>query len=134
MFSDVPEAAEFIDLYKQWNSAKKTESTYITGFFKHLREDGRLHPTAILYRGDYDGGDSGTVTGRLAFKDPASQTIPKHTKWAKPLRKGYIAPPDCCVINWDYSQGELRVIACLADEPAMIQAYRDGIDLHLKTG
>ncbi len=134
MFEDVPEAVKFVELFKRWNSAKKTESTYITGFFRHLREDGRLHPTAILYRGDYDGGDSGTVTGRLAFKDPASQTIPKHTKWAKPLRKGYIAPPGYCVMNWDYSQGELRVIACLAHEEAMIKAYRDNIDLHLKTG
>ena len=95
------------------------------------------HPTAILFRGDYGGNsndDSGTVTGRLAFKDPAFQTVPKHTKWAKKLRRGYIAPEGYTIVQWDYSQGELRVIACVAHETNMIQAYKDGIDLHLKTG
>ena len=136
MFEDVPEAVEFVKIFKEWNSAKKTESTYITGFLKHLREDGLLHPTAILYRGDYGGSndDSGTVTGRLSFKDPAMQTLSKHTIWAKKLRLAYPAPHGFCIVNWDYSQGELRVIACVADEPTMLQAYRDGIDMHLKTG
>ena len=136
MFEDVPEAVEFVKIYKEWNSAKKTESTYITGFLKHLREDGLLHPTAILYRGDYGGtgDDSGTVTGRLSFKDPAWQTLSKHTIWAKKLRLAYPAPEGYCIVNWDYSQGELRVIACVANEPTMIQAYHDGIDMHLKTG
>lgn len=136
MFEDVPEAVEFVKLYKEWNSAKKTESTYVTGFLKHLREDGLLHPTAILYRGDYGGSadDSGTVTGRLSFKDPAWQTLSKHTIWAKKLRRAYPAPEGYCIVNWDYSQGELRVIACVANEPTMIQAYHDGIDMHLKTG
>lgn len=137
MFSDHPEAQEFVSILKKWTSAKKTESTYVTGFLKHLREDGRLHPTAILYRGDWGGGgmdDSGTVTGRLAFKDPAAQTIPKHTIWAKKLRLGYTAPPGYKILQLDYSQGELRVIACVADELTMIQSYLDGIDMHLKTG
>lgn len=136
MFEDVPEAVEFVKIFKAWNSAKKTESTYITGFLKHLREDGLLHPTAILYRGDYGGSadDSGTVTGRLSFKDPAMQTLSKHTIWAKKLRLAYPAPEGYCIVNWDYSQGELRVIACVANEPTMIQAYHDGIDMHLKTG
>ena len=100
MFEDVPEAAKFIAILKEWSSAKKTESTYVSGFMKHLRDDGKLHPVAILFRGDYGGDsndDSGTVTGRLAFKDPAAQTLPKHTIWAKKLRKGYIAPPRLCV-------------------------------------
>ncbi len=135
MFEDVPEAKEFVAILKEWNSAKKTESTYVTGFMKHLREDGRLHPTANLYRGDYgNGDDSGTVTGRLSFKDPAFQTVPKHTKWAKALRECYPAPDGYCIVQWDFSQGELRVIACVANETTMIQAYKDGIDLHLKTG
>lgn len=137
MFSDDPEAEEFVSILRKWTSAKKTESTYVTGFLKHLREDGRLHPTAILYRGDWGGGgsdDSGTVTGRLAFKDPAAQTIPIHTIWAKKLRMGYTAPPGYKILQWDYSQGELRVIACVADEKAMIQSYLEGIDMHLKTG
>lgn len=137
LFEDVPEAAEFVGILKEWNSAKKTESTYITGFLKHLREDGYLHPSAILFRGDYGGDsndDSGTVTGRTSFKDPAFQTLSKHTFWAKKLRQAFIAPEGYVIMNWDYSQGELRVIACVAKELRMIQAYIDGIDMHLKTG
>ncbi len=61
-------------------------------------------------------------------------TIPKHTKWAKKLRKGYIAPPGFKVVNWDFSQGELRIAACVANEPNMIKLYREGIDLHMVTG
>lgn len=134
MFADVPEAKAFIDILKQWNSAKKTLSTYVIGFMKHLREDAKVHPTAVLYRGGYEGKDSGSVTGRLAFSNPAFNVLPKHTKWAKKLRKGYPAPGGYCMVSWDYSQGELRVIACVANELNMIQAYKDGIDLHLKTG
>ncbi len=73
-------------------------------------------------------------TGRLAFKGPAMQTNPKHTVWAPILRKGYPAPPGYVFVQWDYSQGELRVMACVANETTMIQAYKNGIDMHLKTG
>jgi hypothetical protein len=61
-------------------------------------------------------------------------TIPKHTFWAKKLRRGYIAPPGFVIVNWDYSQGELRIAACLANELNMIQLYKEGIDLHMITG
>lgn len=61
-------------------------------------------------------------------------TIPKHTKWAKKLRRGYIAPPKFKVVNWDFSQGELRIAACIANEHKMIQLYKEGIDLHMITG
>jgi len=136
MFEFNPKASNFVKVLKEWTSAKKTESTYVTGFLKHLREDGRLHPTAILYRGDYGGNndDAGTVTGRTSFKDPAFQTEPKHTKWAKKLRKGFPAPEGYAVVSWDYSQGELRVMACMSNCGGMINAYKQGFDLHLKTG
>lgn len=73
-------------------------------------------------------------TGRTSAKDPAYQTIPKHTKWAKPLRSVYIAPPGYVHMNVDYSQGELRIAACIANEISMIKAYKQGIDMHLITG
>ena len=61
-------------------------------------------------------------------------TIPKHTKWAKPLRSVYTVPPGMAILNMDYSQGELRIMACIADEHNMITAYKKGIDMHLVTG
>ncbi|HEY0818095.1 MAG TPA: DNA polymerase [Rhizobacter sp.] len=134
MFADHPDAKAFVDVMSALNGSKKTMSTYIVGFMKHLRSDGRFHPTYMLHRGDYDGGDSGTVTGRTSAKDPAYQTIPKHTKWAKKLREVYTCPPGMAILKADFSQGELRVTACVANERSMLETYRKGIDLHLRTG
>ena len=72
-------------------------------------------------------------TGRTSARDPAIQTLPKHSKWAKKLRKAYIAPPGHVILNVDFSQGELRICAVLANEPTMIKAYQAGIDLHAMT-
>jgi len=130
------DAAEFIRWYSAFNKATKTLNTYIVGFRKHLRSDGMFHPSYNMYKGDFGGrgDDSGTVTGRLSAQYPAYQTIPKHTKWAKPLRTVYIAPPGMAILKLDFSQGELRIIACVANEKAMLKAYTEGIDMHLKTG
>lgn len=94
MFSDNSEAKEFIDSFKEYGSVTKTLSTYVIGFLKHLRSDGKWHPNFMLFRGGYGGDDddAGTVTGRTSAKDPAVQTIPKHTRWSKRLRRAIIAP------------------------------------------
>lgn len=133
MFEKEPKAAEFVAILKEYQSAAKTLSTYVTGFRKHLRSDGRFHPSYYLHRGNKDEGEGGTNTGRLSCKDPAFQTLPKHTKWAKKLRKCFVAPPGMVILSFDYSQGELRVIACIAGEANMIRAYRDDMDLHSLT-
>ena len=135
MFEDSPEAKSFVAMLKEFTSAKKTLSTYVDGFLNHLRSDGRFHATYMLFKGEYNGeDDSGTNTGRTSAKDPAVQTIPKHSVWAKYLRRGYIAPPGYVVVNWDYAQGELKIAACIAKEPTMIKAYQEGFDLHMITG
>lgn len=135
MFRKDEAAAAFIEAYEGFNGAKKTLSTYIIGFRKHLRSDGMFHPSYNMYKGDFGSGDAtGTVTGRLSARDPAYQTIPKHTKWAKPLRTVYVAPPGMAILKLDYSQGELRVTACVAQEENMLAAYKAGLDMHLKTG
>lgn len=137
MFTGVPEAAEFLKWYKELNSASKSLSTYVVGFAEHIRPDGRFHPSYALYKGDLygSGGDeAGTNTGRLSAQDPAVQTIPKRTKWAKHLRRCYPAPEGYDFWQIDYSEGELRVAACIADEPRMIEAYNKGLSLHAKTG
>lgn len=134
-FMDNPDAKEFIALLKESNSAGKTLNTFVTGFLKHLRSDGRFHASFRLARGDFDSTtkDSGTVTGRTSCSDPALQTIPKHTKWSKKLRRAIIPPPGKTILQLDYSQGELKITACIADEPVMLNAYRNGADLHAIT-
>jgi DNA polymerase I-like protein with 3'-5' exonuclease and polymerase domains len=134
-FASHPDAKELIGLLSELNSANKTMSTYVRGFMKHLRTDGRFHPHYMLFRGGYgsDDDDSGTNTGRTSAKDPAVQTIPKHTKWTKKLRRAFIPPPGKTILQLDYSQGELKIAACLANETAMINAYKQGKDLHAIT-
>ena len=137
MFSDHPKAGPFLKLLKEWTSCQKTLGTYVDGFLNHLRPDGKFHPTYALYAGSMFEGrddDAGTVTGRTSAKNPAIQTLPKHTKWAKRLRECYIALPGYKFFQVDYSQGELRVAACVAGETMMLDAYRNGVDLHALTG
>ena len=129
-FSDNEDAAPFVSKLKELNSAQKTLSTYIIGFMKYIRSDGKFHPT--FYLGNSDMG--GTNTGRTSARDPAIQTLVKHTKWAKPLRSVFVPPEGYALMSADFSQGELRVCACVANERKMINAYRKNIDMHLLTG
>ncbi len=132
-FKDIPEASEFIKLMGEYGSLTKTLGTYVRGFMKCVRSDGKFHPNYWFFVGDRDEGEGGADTGRLSVKNPAVQTIPKHTKWTKRLRECYIAPPGYVIVERDYEQGELKVIACLANETNMIDAYRKGMDLHVMT-
>lgn len=135
-FGDTPEAKKMVEVLSVMDGASKTRSTFVDGFLKHLRPDGRLHPSYMLFHGEFQGktDDSGTVTGRLSAKDPAFQIIPKKTKWAKRIRECYPAPEGMVVVVVDYSQGELKVVACVANEKNMLKAYEEGKDLHALTG
>ena len=139
-------AGKFVNILAELGKVDKVLSTYIgtknaagdyaKGFLSHLRPDGRFHSTYMLYAGAlFEGRDEtgGTVTGRTSAKNPAMQTLPKHSSWAKKLRKCFIAPDGMLCWQLDFSQGELRVAACLANEKAMIAAYRKGVDIHAKT-
>lgn len=135
MFDDDPVAMQFVSAFKEYNSAAKTHSTFVVGFLKHLRSDGRFHPTYMLAHADREGesgdaAEAGAVTGRTSLKDPAAQTIPKRTKWTKKLRRAFTAPPGYVILQLDFSQGELRIVAVIAEEPVMIKAYASGADLH----
>jgi DNA polymerase I-like protein with 3'-5' exonuclease and polymerase domains len=133
MFVGNDDARAMCTVLEAMNSATKTRSTFVDGFLKHLRPDGRLHPSYMLYHGafnDDEDDESGTVSGRLAAKDPAIQTLPKRTAWAKRLRECYEAPSGKLCFDADYQQGELRGAACIAPEPKMIAAYKEGMDLH----
>ena len=132
-----PSAKAFIDVMSEADGAAKTLSTFVEGFLKHLRPDGRFHPSYMLFHGGFgndDDDESGTVTGRLSAKEPAFQVTPKKTKWAKRIRECFIAPKGKVIVCIDYSQGELKVVACFAPEKTMIEAYLDGLDLHAVTG
>lgn len=134
---DHPEAVLMLDAMSEVSKARKTKSTFVDGFLKHIRPDGKFHSTYFLAKGEYEGHegeDGGTNTGRLSAKDPPFQVIPKKTIWAKRIRECFPAPKGKVMLSCDYSQGELKVVACWAPEPTMLQAYEDGLDLHAVTG
>ncbi len=141
---DTPVAGKFINSLEMLSSASKMRSTFVDGFLKHLRPDGRFHPSYMLFHGQYMDSDAekdeaGSTTGRLSAKDPAIQTVPKKTRpgmknWAKRIRECFVAPPGKVLVSFDYSQGELRVVACIANELNMLKAYAAGLDLHAVTG
>ena len=132
MFADHPDAGPVIAAMAELNSAQKMLSTYVHGFLAHLRPDGRFHPTYWLGKGFEHAGqdDGGTDTGRLSATDPAVQTIPKKNVWAKAIRRCFPASPGCIFFEVDFDQGELRVVACVAPERRMLDAFKNGMDLH----
>ncbi|HVN36091.1 MAG TPA: DNA polymerase I [Casimicrobiaceae bacterium] len=73
------------------------------------------------------------VTGRLASTDPNLQNIPVRTAEGRRIREAFIAPPGHVIVSADYSQIELRIMAHLSADPALVKAFRDGADIHKAT-
>jgi DNA polymerase I len=73
------------------------------------------------------------VTGRLASNDPNLQNIPIRTPEGRRVREAFIAPPGHVILSADYSQIELRIMAHISDDPGLLRAFADGIDVHKAT-
>jgi DNA polymerase I-like protein with 3'-5' exonuclease and polymerase domains len=118
-------AMQFLDLLLESRELHKMKSTYVDGIRERLRHssDGRIHSTWLLH---------GTTSGRLASRDPNLQNIPRpgSSKWSVPIRNVFQARKGYVFIEADYSQAELRGLAHLSEDPALIQVYVDGKDLH----
>jgi DNA polymerase-1 len=88
------------------------------------RRTGRVHTTYS---------QATAVTGRLASTDPNLQNIPVRTLEGRRIREAFIAPPGHVIVSADYSQIELRIMAHLSGDPALVKAFRDGADIHRAT-
>lgn len=75
----------------------------------------------------------GTITGRLSSSDPNLQNIPARTNEGKQIRSAFTAPPGYVIVSADYSQIELRLIAHFSQEPNLIEAFKQGKDIHKAT-
>ena len=73
------------------------------------------------------------VTGRLSSNDPNLQNIPIRTPEGRRVREAFVAPAGCVIASADYSQIELRIMAHISDDPALLQAFHDGLDVHRAT-
>ncbi|MEH6635964.1 MAG: DNA polymerase I, partial [Halioglobus sp.] len=74
-----------------------------------------------------------TATGRLSSSDPNLQNIPVRTEEGRRIRQAFIAPPGYRIVAADYSQIELRIMAHLSDDPGLVRAFTEGLDVHKAT-
>ena len=102
----------------------KLKSTYADGLLKEIGQDGRVHTTFQ---------NLVTATGRLSSTEPNLQNIPVRTDLGAEIRKMFVPEPGCVLVDADYSQIELRVLAHIADDQAMQKAFCDRVDIHTAT-
>ena len=102
----------------------KLKSTYADGLIKEIKEDGRIHTTFQ---------NLVTATGRLSSTEPNLQNIPVRTDLGAEIRKMFVPKPGCVLVDADYSQIELRVLAHIAGDKTMQEAFCSGVDIHTAT-
>lgn len=102
----------------------KLKSTYADGLLKVIGADGRIHTTFQ---------NLVTATGRLSSTEPNLQNIPVRTDLGSEIRKMFVPKEGCVLVDADYSQIELRVLAHIAKDETMCQAFNDGLDIHTVT-
>jgi len=106
-------------------SVAKLKSTYTDKLPQMVNaRTGRVHTTFA---------QATAVTGRLASSDPNLQNIPVRTAEGRRIREAFIAPPGHCLVSADYSQIELRIMAHLSEDPALVKAFHEGQDIHRAT-
>ena len=116
---------ELPQLVLEWRALQKLKSTYIDALPQVVHPvTGRVHTCF---------NQAVAATGRLSSSDPNLQNIPIRTELGREIRRAFVAAPGHLLISADYSQIELRVLAHLADEPALIDAFAAGEDIHERT-
>ena len=115
-----------VDEILEFRAVKKLLSTYIEPFPSYISPvDGRVHTTF---------NQALTATGRLSSSNPNLQNIPVRTERGKEIRKAFVpGMPDGLIVSADYSQIELRIMAHLSCDSHLVQAFRDGVDVHAAT-
>lgn len=115
---------EIVPLVLEYRRLTKLLSTYVVGLSKAISDDGRVHSTF---------NQTETRTGRISSLEPNVQNIPVRTRLGSEMRRFFVARQGYTLIDADYSQIELRLLAHIADDKAMKQAFLDGVDIHSVT-
>ena len=108
-----------------WRMLQKLRSTYTEALQAAIDpKTGRVHTSYMM---------AGAQTGRLASTDPNLQNIPVRTEEGRKIREAFIPEDGNVLVSADYSQIELRILAHMADIPALKKAFKDGLDIHAMT-
>ena len=108
----------------EYRMLTKLKSTYADGLLKVIADDGRIHTSFQM---------TVTATGRLSSTEPNLQNIPVRKKLGAQIRKMFVAGPDMVLVDADYSQIELRLLAHISGDEAMREAFLSGEDFHTHT-
>ena len=113
-----------VDMVLNYRTLAKLKSTYCDGLLKVVADDGRIHSSF---------NQTETRTGRISSTEPNLQNIPVRTELGRELRRFFKAKDGCVLIDADYSQIELRVLAHLSNDKNMIAAFKNNDDIHAIT-
>ena len=113
-----------VSMVLEYRTYAKLKSTYCDGLLKVIADDGRIHSSF---------NQKETRTGRISSTEPNLQNIPVRTELGRELRKFFKAKEGCVLVDADYSQIELRVLADIANDKEMIKAFSDNVDIHTVT-
>ena len=117
--------APIVELILEYRQLAKLNSTYVEGLQAYIQEDGKIHTRFV---------QNLTQTGRLSSVDPNLQNIPIRTKEGRRIRYAFLPEhDDWKILSSDYSQIELRVLAHIAGDKHMIEAFKNNVDIHTNT-
>ncbi len=117
-------APEVIDPILRYRQLTKLNSTYVEGLLRLVDENGRVHSF-------FD--QVATATGRISSSEPNLQNIPVRTEEGKEIRRAFLPQKGWVLLDADYSQIELRLMAHFSGDAAMLEAFRTGQDVHART-
>jgi len=125
VLEDLRDAHPVVDLILEQREISKLKSTYSDALPNQVNPaTGRVHTSYS---------QTGSITGRLASSDPNLQNIPIRTELGRQIRRAFVAAPGHVLLSVDYSQIELRIVAHMAEDQAMIQAFLEDQDIHAAT-
>lgn len=124
VLEDLYDMHPIVPLILEYRQLAKLHSTYVVGLCKVIGDDSRIHTTF---------NQTETRTGRISSIEPNLQNIPVRTKLGSELRKFFVSREGYTLVDADYSQIELRILAHIANDSNMINAFLNGADIHSNT-
>ena len=126
VLSSLKEEHEIIPKILEYREYQKILSTYVDPLLKLANADEKSRIYTSF-------GQTGTATGRLSSRDPNLQNIPVRSKLGRSVREAFVAKEGYKLVSIDYSQIELRLLAHFSQDEALLEAFKNGVDIHLAT-